>query len=190
MTSTAGCDCGGVPFYECSIEKTAAGFGMMIGTDCTVTAFNGEPSAGREAGVTLKSVIVRVNDVPVEDKREIVQQIKAAPSGSNVAFRLIWGNDEEGPRYTVQVTNTGAGYGMLIGPDCTVTKFNGEPSAAKAAGVLLGSIIVRVNGVVVENKQQIVQQIKAATAGTPVGFEMVPPPGAAVPAVGGRKQGT
>jgi hypothetical protein len=44
------CDCGGVPFYECTIEKTNGGFGMMIGTDCTVTAFNGEPSAGREAG--------------------------------------------------------------------------------------------------------------------------------------------
>ena len=203
------CDCGGVPFYECSIERTAAGFGMMIGSDCTVTAFNGEPSAGREAGVVLRSIIVRVNDVPVEDKTQIVEQIKAAPPGNAVVFRLIWGTEDAEPAvppaaassprgpaaaaspgtatakdavrehtagcgakigrpcdcggvpcYTVQVTNVGAGYGMLIGADCTVTKFNGEPNAAKTAGVLLDSVIVRVNGVVVEDKKQLVAQIQ------------------------------
>ena len=41
--------------------------------------------------------------------------------------------------------------------------------------MLLNSVIVRVNGVVVEDKKQIVAQIQAATAGTPVPFKLVRP---------------
>ena len=249
------CDCGGVPFFEVSIEKTKAGFGMMIGPDCTVTKFNGEPSAGQGAGVVLNSVIVRINDAPVEDKKELVAQIKAADLGSAVSLRLIFPADAmEGaapppgapppeqlaapppaptpapapapasgsprkaeaaqtksasmtdalrehsqycgakfgrpcdcggvPCYTVDVTNIGGGYGMLIGADCAVSKYNGSPSAAEVAGVLLNSVIVRVNGVVVEDKKQIVAQIQAATAGTPVPFKLVPPPGTDLGALG------
>ena len=247
-----GCDCGGVPFFEVSIEKTKAGFGMMIGPDCTVTKFNGEPSAGQEAGVVLNSIVVRINDAPVEDKKQLVAQIKAAALGSAVSLRLIFPAEvmggaapppgapppepapaataaptpapapkSESPRkaeaaskpasmtgakrehsqycgakfgrpcdcggvpcYIVDVTNVGGGYGMLIGADCAVTKYNGSPSAAEVAGVLLNSVIVRVNGVVVEDKKEIVAQIQAATAGTLVPFKMVPPPCADLAAIG------
>ena len=64
---------------------------------------------------------------------------------------------------------------MHIGPDCTVRKYHGSPSAAQVSGVLIESIIVRVNGVAVESKSEIVAQIKAATKGTPVVFKMVRP---------------
>ena len=95
----------------------------------------------------------------------------AASAASSVAAKREAGAD----CYSVQVNDIGGGYGMHIGPDCTVRKYHGSPSAAQVSGVLIESIIVRVNGVAVESKSEIVAQIKAATKGTPVVFKMVRP---------------
>ena len=82
----------------------------------------------------------------------------------------------------VAITNAGAGFGMIIGSDCCVTKLNGEASAAKAAGVAMGSVILAVNGTVVTDKDAILAQLKAVPAGQPVSFKLLRPnPGAARP---------
>ena len=48
----------------------------------------------------------------------------------------------------------------MIADDCQVTKWNGDESAGKAAGVLLNSYIVRVNDTPVTLKKEIVSLIQ------------------------------
>jgi hypothetical protein len=44
---------------DCPVPKGPAGFGMNISAACQVTSFSGGDSAGKNAGVPLKSTIVR-----------------------------------------------------------------------------------------------------------------------------------
>ena len=62
----------------------------------------------------------------------------------------------------VDVPKTAAGFGMIIGPDGTVSAFNGTSGAAEVAGVPLGHKITAVNGVTVASKADIVAQLGAA----------------------------
>ena len=50
----------------------------------------------------------------------------------------------------------------MIADDCQVTKWNGDESAGKAAGVVLESYIVRVNDTPVTLKKDIISLIKAS----------------------------
>ena len=63
----------------------------------------------------------------------------------------------------------------MIADDCQVTKWNGDESAGKAAGVLLSSYIVSVNATRVTLKEEIVSLIKAAPMSSTVSFKLVPP---------------
>ena len=69
----------------------------------------------------------------------------------------------------------------VIADDCQVTKWNGDESAGKAAGVVLESYIVRVNETPVSSKKEIVALIQGAAMGSTVSFKLVPPAGAAGP---------
>ena len=69
------------------VPKTAAGFGMIIGPDGTVSAFNGTSGAAEVAGVPLGHKITAVNGVTVASKADIVAQLGAAPG--SVAFAFV-----------------------------------------------------------------------------------------------------
>jgi hypothetical protein len=75
------------------ILKSAAGFGMIIGPDGTVSQFNGAGGAAEKAGVVLGSKITAVNGEAVASKADIVAQLGSAPPDATVSFTLIEATD-------------------------------------------------------------------------------------------------
>ena len=64
---------------------------------------------------------------------------------------------------------------MILDSRSVVTHFNGEGSAAEAAGVALGSRILRVNQLAVDSKDDVVSELGRADAGSVVEFLMLGP---------------
>jgi S1-C subfamily serine protease len=57
---------------------------------------------------------------------------------------------------------------MIIDGACVVTRYNGKPSTAEEAGVMIGSVIQSVNGEDVSEKTQIVAIVQSLEEGQPI----------------------
>jgi hypothetical protein len=70
----------------------------------------------------------------------------------------------------VSIVKSPAGFGMNIDPQCVVLGFQGEDSAAQAAGVELGTSIARINGRRVKSREDIISALGTVQNGDKVDF--------------------
>ena len=76
----------------------------------------------------------------------------------------------DGQSVTLTKPLDGSGFGMNIDANCCVLSFLSDGSVAKAAGVKLGTTIVRINAKRVKNRQEIVAALGPLKNGDQVDF--------------------